>query len=213
MPPSPAAEPGEPATRERILAAARELFAARGYRGATLRAVAEASGVDVALIPYYFGSKDGLFTASVALPVRPDEIVDEVFGAGLDGIGARLVAALLRNADDPATGAPLIAVARSALTDTGDTNAALDYLRYGLISRYASHLPGPDATRRASYAATQMVGLLLARYVLRLPAIVDAPTSEVVATVGPVVQRYLTGELPPRGPGVGADPEATEPAP
>ncbi|WP_237457610.1 TetR/AcrR family transcriptional regulator [Pseudomaricurvus sp. HS19] len=46
---------------ERILNAAEELFALHGYDGVTLRTLANAAGVDVALINYYFGPKQQLF--------------------------------------------------------------------------------------------------------------------------------------------------------
>ncbi|MEC8426945.1 MAG: TetR family transcriptional regulator [Pseudomonadota bacterium] len=46
---------------ENILNAAEELFALKGYDGVTLRAVATQANVDVALINYYFGSKNQLF--------------------------------------------------------------------------------------------------------------------------------------------------------
>ena len=52
--------------RERILDAAEELFAKRGYYGVTLREVAAQASSDTALIHYYFASKAGLFDAVIA---------------------------------------------------------------------------------------------------------------------------------------------------
>jgi AcrR family transcriptional regulator len=52
-------EPDSP--RGRILAAARDLFAEHGLDGTSTRAVAEAAGVNLAMIHYYYGSKEQLY--------------------------------------------------------------------------------------------------------------------------------------------------------
>ena len=49
------------ATREKILDAAEELFAERGYHGVSIREIVGRAGVDLALVHYYFGPKDALF--------------------------------------------------------------------------------------------------------------------------------------------------------
>ena len=58
-PPAPDSPPG------RILAAARELYATRGISGLSTRRLAEAAGVNLSLIHYYFGSKEGLVRAAI----------------------------------------------------------------------------------------------------------------------------------------------------
>lgn len=50
--------------RQRIIDAARERFMRDGYERATVRAIAADAGVDVAMVYYFFGNKEGLFTAS-----------------------------------------------------------------------------------------------------------------------------------------------------
>ena len=50
-------------TRERIVAAAGELFAARGVRGATMREIAARAGTNLASAHYHFGSKEALYLA------------------------------------------------------------------------------------------------------------------------------------------------------
>ena len=49
-----------------------------------------------------------------------------------------------------------------------------------------------DAARRAGLIGTQVLGLALSRYVLRLPPVVEMSRDEIVAWLGPTVQRYLT---------------------
>jgi AcrR family transcriptional regulator len=55
------ARPEREDTRERVLAAAAELFAERGFRGATMRAIAGRAGTNLASAHYHFGSKQRLY--------------------------------------------------------------------------------------------------------------------------------------------------------
>jgi AcrR family transcriptional regulator len=52
-------------TRERILDAAEELFAAHGFHGTSMRDVAEMIGSGIALVTYHFGTKDVLFSTVI----------------------------------------------------------------------------------------------------------------------------------------------------
>ncbi len=55
----------QPTARERILACSRELYSERTFAQVSLKDIAEAAGVSVALVVKHFGSKDGLFEATV----------------------------------------------------------------------------------------------------------------------------------------------------
>ncbi|MBC9819795.1 TetR family transcriptional regulator [Terrabacter sp. MAHUQ-38] len=180
--------------RSDILAAARTLFAAQGFRGTTLRAVADAAGVDVALVPYYFGNKDGLFAATLELPVDPRATLDEVFAAGLDGIGERIVRTMAGLLEDEQTGPALIAIMRSAVAQDSGNEVVRDFVLNVILEGYARHLDVPDANRRAALAATQLVGLALGRHVLRIPPLVEMTVDDLVEQVGPTLQRYLAGD-------------------
>ena len=102
-------------TRGAVLAAARARFAAHGYEATRLRDVAADAGVDVALVSYHFGSKDGLFAAALSLPVNPAQLVAELAGGGVDWLGERLVRRLLTLLDQRA-GDCFVALVRSAAT-------------------------------------------------------------------------------------------------
>lgn len=51
---------------QKILEAAETLFAAQGYEGTSTRDIARVSGANIAMISYYFGSKEALFQALIA---------------------------------------------------------------------------------------------------------------------------------------------------
>jgi Tetracyclin repressor-like, C-terminal domain len=56
----------------------------------------------------------------------------------------------------------------------------------------AATLVPADAARRAGLVATQILGLALSRYVLRLPPVAGMTRVEIVAWIAPTIQRYLT---------------------
>ena len=51
--------------REHILSVAEELFAEHGYEGTSVRTLASKAKVNVAMVSYYFGSKEKLFAALI----------------------------------------------------------------------------------------------------------------------------------------------------
>lgn len=176
--------------REAILDAAREQFAAQGFEGATMRAIARAAGVDPALVSYYFGSKSGLFVESLRLPVNPADAIDALLADGTDDLGVRLVTRFLEVWDNPVSGEPVIRVLRSA---TSQPELMRDFLQRQIVPRLAGAIEEPQAELRATAVASQMLGLAVARYVLRIEPLASAPPNEIVALIGPTVQRYIDG--------------------
>src|SRR5581483_5249364 len=87
--------PGKADTREEIIAAAREVFADKGYEGASLRGVARQAGVDAALVHHYFDGKAALFTAAMSLPFDPRVVKDGVPQQSGPGSGAAIVEGFL----------------------------------------------------------------------------------------------------------------------
>jgi len=187
--------PGAPDTRAEVLAAARESFAEKGFRGTTIRAVAASAGVDPALVHHYFGSKDDLFVAALQIPVDPREILAPVVAAGPDGAGERLLRTFLGVWDDPELQPGLLALARTVMSQVG---ARL--LQEGFVPVVVLPvLGGLVADRpevRVPLVVSQVVGLIVARYVVALPLMAQMPAEDVVARIGPVIQHYLTGDLP-----------------
>jgi AcrR family transcriptional regulator len=187
--------PGAPDTRADILASARALFAARGFAGTTIRAVAADAGVDPALVHHYFGSKADLFVASLALPVDPRAALAPVADGDADGAGERLLRTMLSVWDDPDHRLALVATVRGLLDPSGPRLFADGFLAVviGPVGR-ALGIDHPD--RRMALVASQVVGVLLLRYVLQVEPLASMPAEAVVATYAPTLQRYLTGPLP-----------------
>jgi AcrR family transcriptional regulator len=188
--------PGRQDTRGAILAAARTSFAARGFAGTTLREIAGAAEVDPALIHHYFDSKRTLFLATVRLPVDPPALLAEVRRGDRRTMGPRLVARVLEVWESEHR-AGLVAALRTALGDPAMARPLQEFLSSEVIDQILGDLT-PDAEesrRRAGLVASSILGLLVGRYVLELPALAQQTRDEVVAAVGPVVQRYLDGDV------------------
>ncbi len=179
-------------TKGLIAAAARAEFALKGYEAASLRAIARAAGVDAALVHHYFAGKAALFAeVIVQAPVDPVRLVDGILAGPRAGLGDRLVRGFLGVWDEPANHERFIALATAALTN--DQLAALmrSFLATEVIGRITRETGIPDAELRGGLAATQIVGLAVVRYGIRMPSVVAATPEEIVRWLGPVLQRYL----------------------
>ena len=152
--------------------------------------------MDPALVHHYFGAKDDLFLAALQIPVDPRVLVPTVFDAGVAGAGERLVRLLLSVWDDPTSRLPLIALVRSTLVEEApDTLLQQGILRM-VLQPLRSALPAEEADRRVQLVASQMIGLVMTRYLLALEPLASMPVEDLVAWVGPTLQRYLDGPLP-----------------
>ncbi|MDW5592729.1 TetR family transcriptional regulator [Conexibacter stalactiti] len=185
---------GSPDTRDAVLQAARAQFAQHGYSGTTLRGVAAEAGVDVALVSYFFGRKAQLFAAALALPVSPADAIDGVLAEGLDGLGERLLRRLLAVWDDPVSGGPLLSVLRSAPSHEESAALLREFVEQELIARLARAIDAPPAQARlrAAAVASQVLGLVFSRYVLRIEPLASADHDALVALIGPVLEGHLS---------------------
>lgn len=188
--------PGRPETRETILAVARARFAAAGFDKTSVRAIAAEAGVDSALVHHYFGTKRALFVASIALPNNPEDVLGPVLAVDNEHLGEALITAILA-VWESTSGEAVIAAFRSMIAG-GDTSLLGTFLMRIVLADIAERVDEPRGSgqMRVGLVASQMSGLLLTRHILELEPLVSTPAEEIVASVAPTLQRYLTGELP-----------------
>ena len=192
----PGRRPGNSGARDDILASARELFADNGFDKTTVRAVAARAGVDPALVHHYFGTKLQLFTASIALPVDPRDVLAPVYAAPPEDLGRALVTALLGVWDSPHRDAA-VAMFRAQIAG-GDSGLIRSFLLEVALAPLFERIDRPVGTGRlrAELVATQMTGIMLVRYIIGLEPLASMPSEQLVEIVAPIVQHYLTGDLP-----------------
>ncbi|GAX50241.1 TetR/AcrR family transcriptional regulator [Streptomyces olivochromogenes] len=191
--PAPAAAPAarrSDTTRTAILTAARERFAADGYERATIRSIAKDARIDPSMVMRYYGSKEGLFAAVLDVDLRlPDP-------DGLDPheVGRTLVGHFLDLWEENEV---LTVLLRVGVTNPDGAARMQAIFRDQLMPVALRVCPDPEqAPARAALTSSQVLGMAMARYVLRFPPAVALPREEVVAWLAPTVQRYLTAPHP-----------------
>jgi AcrR family transcriptional regulator len=174
-------------TRAAIFEAARALFAERGYDGATIRDIAGHAAIDPSMVMRYFGSKDELFAATTTFDLR----LPDLSAVARDEIGAALVRHFLEIWEGRGQDSGFPILLRSAASNARAATKMREVFGAQVMPMIAKVGRRATAGKRAGLVAAQILGLALARYVLKLPPMVDMSADDVVRHVGPAVQRYL----------------------
>ena len=190
---------GSPDARRAVLDAARELFAELGFERTTMRAVAARASVDPALIYHYFGDKDGLLFAALQPPVDEAIVFAGLAGAA-DRAGEELVRRLISLWEDrPEIREQMAAILRTGLSHDRASRLLRDILSSFILAALGDVLADDRRDLRVALIGSHIGGLMLARYILKVPGAAAASPEDLVHAVGPTVQRYLTGDIGPAG--------------
>lgn len=192
----PGRPPGTSDTRDRILNSARELFARNGIDKTSIRAIAADAGVDAALVHHYFGTKTQLFAAAIHIPIDPMDVIGPLREVPIERLGYTLPSILLSLWDSEA-GKGFIATIRSILAGN-DVSLIRSFLQEIIAVEVGSRVDNPPGSGRirVQFVASQLVGVVLARYILELDPFKSLPIEQIAETIAPNLQRYLTGDLP-----------------
>jgi AcrR family transcriptional regulator len=184
-------------TKARILAAAAAEFGEQGYEGASIRSIARRAEVDPSLVHHYFDDKAALVAEVVAVPLRPDRIVAGALDGPVEELGERLLRGVLVAWDSPAVRPAATAALRSAIGQGPVARMLHEFLRREIMHRLARRLGATaDAELRAELAASQVVGIIMVRYILAIEPLASLSHDELVARAAPAVQWHLTGTRP-----------------
>jgi AcrR family transcriptional regulator len=178
-----------------VLDAARRTFAARGYDAASLRAIAAEAGVDPGMVRHFFGSKAGLFQAAMRLPFDVERAVPMLVAGGVDGIGERLARFLFTTFEAAGDRHPFITLVRSAVSHEDSARMLREFVTEQVLGRIAAAVRLPEARLRTALVGSQLAGLVMFRYIVKVEPVASAPVDTLVAAIAPTLQRYLTGEL------------------
>lgn len=196
MPPYRSATPGRPrnaaATRERIAAAARALFAERGFEATTVHAIAHSAQVSPNLITRYFGGKDGLFLA--ATDVRFD--LAAAFDGPRSSFGERVAHSLVARWAELGVNDPLPILLRSAGGQPTAASALADFLTENAIGPMITQLLAygisrEDAAERAAAFHALVVGVVFIRRVLHSSALATMDDAELERSLGRSIQALV----------------------
>ncbi|MEV1178925.1 TetR family transcriptional regulator [Nonomuraea sp. NPDC049784] len=188
--------PGTSTTREEIVSAAALAFSTGGYEATSMRQVAADAGVDPALVRRFFGGKEQLFSAVVTSVFQPEQAVAMLLDGPRGKLGERLagyVLGLLGAVDRPG---PVLGLMRSAATSEHAAALIREFLANDMLGKLTQKLGVDHPELRAALAASQLVGLAIARYAVRVDALIASEPGELIDWVAPTLQRYLTGRAP-----------------
>jgi len=180
---------------ERITAAARASFAHNGWAGTTLRGIARDVGVDPALVHYYFSSKEELLDASTMPPQEWLDSIETTSAVPLRVRGEAIVRNVIWGWTQPAISETLGSILMTAAHEPRTREKLRGFVTASLLPAIADRIEGEERLLRASLIATQVVGLVMMRWVWEIEPLASLPDDDVVALVAPTIQRYLTGRL------------------
>jgi AcrR family transcriptional regulator len=186
--------PGPTTTRAAIAEAARRQFAELGYDRATLRGIAGEAGVDAALVVRFHGSKEALFREVMALPPAIAEALAGLADGPRATVGRRLAEAVVGMLEDPRSRSVVLGRIRSASSHP-DAAALVRETVTRDVGRLVAAVTDDQPETRAALVGSQIVGLALARHVVRVEPLASLPAADVVDHIAPVFQHYLGGPL------------------
>jgi AcrR family transcriptional regulator len=170
-------------TEGTILEAARELFAGSGFERTTIRAVGARAGVDPALVMQYFGNKEGLFAAATRWPSEHQRILS----ATSDSLADSAIEDLLAHFEDGDDHEAAVALMRSCLTHPRAMAAMRDDVMCERRDAVAATLEGDDVELRAGLFAACLIGLGMARYMIKMEPVASASREDLHRLMAPVL--------------------------
>ncbi len=187
--------PGTGSTRQTVLDAARSRFASDGFAATTIRRVATDAGVDPSQVIQFFGSKDALFAAVMAVPASALEHFDTAFEGPDDRLGERVVRAYLQAWEGvPAESEPLMVMLRGAIVNEQANVQLRDFIQSRLL--HGTDGRDHDSTLRAGLAAAMLTGVIISRRIIGVPVVAAADVDTLVAMIGPAIQQLLASPPP-----------------
>lgn len=158
--------------------------------------MAAAADVDSALVHHYFGTKEQLFAAAVHIPIDPMDVIGPLRDVPVEELGYKLPSMLLPLWDSE-IGAAFIATLRSILAGS-EVNLFRTFIQDVIAVEVGTRVDDPPGSGniRIQFVASQLVGVVMARYILELEPFASLPPQQIAETIAPNLQRYLTGDLP-----------------
>ena len=159
-----------------------------------MRGIAGEAGVDAALVVRFYGSKDALFREVMALPPGVGDAMAGLADGPRATVGRRLAEVIVGMLEDPRSRSVVLGRIRSASSHP-DAAALVRETVTRDVGRLAAALTDDEPETRAVLVGSQIVGLALARYIVRVEPLASMPAAEVIDYMAPTFQHYLVGTL------------------
>jgi AcrR family transcriptional regulator len=182
-------------SRQQILEVARKEFGDHGYDRATVRRIAQGARCDSALIHHFFGTKENLFAAAMAVPVEIDELVAQLPGRPPEAVGQDVARALIEMWEPGQTRIVLLGLLRSSFCHDQAVAMIHDILVKQTIEPMVRALSCDQVELRSDLIAAHILGLAFARHVIEAEPLASLSVDDLVRFTGPTVDHYLRDEL------------------
>jgi len=187
--------PGDSGTREAIREAASRMFGELGYDKTSVRAIAKEAGVDPGLVTYFYGSKQELFAQVVDLPVDPSVLIPHILGEGSEGVGRRFAQFVVGLLESDEGRRRITGLVRSAASEPEAARIVRERVTRQILTPLAEGVGADRPELRASFCSVQVVGLVMARYVVGIEPLASADPETVIDVLAPNFQRLLAEPL------------------
>lgn len=195
---TPARRRNAAATREAILASARQAFARAGYDGAGVREIAAGAGVTAMLVNRYFGSKEQLFAEVIAATMATPTILTQENLASTK-LGETIAATLVditKAGDTPLEG--FLIMLHSASSKRA-AEIGREQIENGHQRVMTAALSGDLAPQRAALMLSIIAGFQVMRQMMGLSALAEAEPAALIKILAPLFQQLIDGGKSPSG--------------
>lgn len=177
--------------KEKILDAARKLFAENGFDRSSLRQIAMLAGVDPSLISHHFGSKQKLFVEAVFPLLDGPRLLPSAFEGDRATLGLRLATLFVSLASQPSTQDLMLGILRSVSSEEKAAEMVRRFMGNTMTATVTSQLPGPNKELQANILSGQMIGVFVARYIVKAEPIASISSEELIQYLTPRIQSYF----------------------
>lgn len=186
-------------TRAQLVDAARGVLRARGYVGLSVKGAAAVAGIAPEVAMRYYQNRDELLAAALRLPFDPASAVPSLVAPGIEGMGERLVHLTMDTLGDDEAREELMGLLQAGASAGKALEGLIDFVEEGIVDRVARIIGLPDARMRSALITSQLVGLAIVRYGMRLEPVASASEDEIVRMYAPAIQELLDPRNPISG--------------
>jgi AcrR family transcriptional regulator len=183
--------PGGEDTKSQIVAAAQACFAQEGYDRTSLRKIAVQAGVDPALLLHYFGSKQQLFMAAMLPLFTGPQLLPGALEGDDKTRGLRLATLFITLISEPSVQTLLLGLFKSVSSENEAAALLRSFVHEAVITRIEPFLPGPNRGLQANIIGSQLLGIFIARYIVKIEPIASADTKELIEYLAPRLQAHF----------------------
>jgi AcrR family transcriptional regulator len=185
--------PANEDTRAELVNAAATVFTEQGFEGATVRAIADRAGTDPSMVYHWFGNKRALFDAIIQPPFDAVADINHALSGDPAALGERAARTFLTAWDQHRE--RFNTIMRHISVHSTAAAMLQDHITTAVADAVAAHLDVDRPRYRASLVTSYLAGLAMTRYLIQMEPLASTPVEQIVTTVGPTLQHWLTGDI------------------